>query len=642
VSNSIKERYDVVISYVRFSSAIQELGDSIRRQKSSAKAFCEKNNLVLSDLKYSDFGRSGFKGDHLKADGGLRAFIDAVDNDSEGIRFPKGRTLLLLDEWSRFSRLPPMQAQSVVSQIVALGIDICTCDTEDILSRDADIGTMLTAIIKMNSAYEESARKSKHLKAVWLNKRRALSEDPLNARKMTSRCPSWLYLDKSKNEYIPIPDRVEIVQLIYKLYIEGLGKSAIAKYLNKEGVETFGDSVKSARKAKMWRESSVNKIISDKYGRTTLGELQPYCMVDGKRLPAGDAIKEYYPRIITDNDFYLAQSIRESKITTIGRKGNKLTNIFQGIVVCAKCSSSMVIVNKGNKGSGANLICSRAKVSAGCEYVAWHYGIVEQAILAALINLDYSILLGASNADKKIDNINSTSVILKEQLSENSRLINNVINAIAEIGLNENLEQKLTALEEEKIKLESAFKTCKIQLVSANKNSHTKLSVWKILEQFINYTRDSALTDEDVYLKRSKLSMFIKQNVKEITFTDRLIPMTKWLTKQGFGKGSHIRKMFITVTLNSGVELIITGISKPRYGIQQLASLVADSENTSSSVVTEIDNGKVISKVSQIASSSSDMKYDPDKAEAMGKDEYHASRKNILFNPKKFIVGATN
>lgn len=285
MKKSIKDRYTTVISYVRFSSSIQELGDSLKRQKNSAKAFCEKYNLTLSNIKYSDLGRSGFKGEHLKTDGGLRAFIDAVESDPEGHKFPKGRTLLLLDEWSRFSRLPPMQAQGIVSQIVSLGIDICTCDTEDILSNDADIGTMLTAIIKMNSAYEESARKSKHIKSAWMNKKKALLENPDEARKLTSRCPSWLYLDKKKNEFIPIPERVETIKLIYKLYIDGLGKTAIAKYLNKEEIETFGDSHKSARKATMWRESSINKIISETYGRSTLGELQLYEMVGGKRVP---------------------------------------------------------------------------------------------------------------------------------------------------------------------------------------------------------------------------------------------------------------------------------------------------------------------------------------------------------------------
>lgn len=640
MKKSIKDRYDIVISYVRFSSSIQELGDSIKRQKNSAKTFCENHNLVLSNIKYNDFGRSGFKGDHLKADGGLRAFIDAVENDPEGLKFPKGRTLLLLDEWSRFSRLPPMQAQSVVSQIISLGIDICTCDTEDILSNNADIGTMLTAIIKMNSAYEESARKSKHIKSVWMNKKKALLEDPDSARKMTSRCPSWLYLDKAKNEFIPIPERVETVKLIYKLYIDGLGKTAIARYLNKEGIETFGDSKMSARKATMWRESSINKIISESYGRSTLGELQLYHMVNGKRIPTGDVIKDYYPQIISDSKFYQAQAIRESRITTTtGRKGSKLTNLFQGVVYCSKCSSSMVIVNKGSKSSGANLVCSKAKVKAGCEYVAWHYEFVEKSILATLLNLDYSILLGINNSNESSDALRKTLVSLEGQLRENSHQIDNITNAISQIGLSENLRKKLSSLEEEQLTLELKIKNNQLELASLSKQNHTKLSVWKILEQVINDTQDPTRTDEDIYSKRSKLSMFLKQNIKEIQFTDILLPMTKLLTKQGFGRGSHLRKMIITITLKSGVNLFIIGFSRPRSGIQVLQSLVEDSENSTCSVYTERQHGKIVYRVIQMASSLENMKYDPEKAAALGQDKYYKSRLDILLNPKKFIIG---
>lgn len=639
MKNSIKDRYNTVISYVRFSSSIQELGDSVRRQKNSAKTFCEKHSLVLSNIKYSDFGRSGFKGDHLKADGGLRAFIDAVENDPEGHKFPKGRTLLLLDEWSRFSRLPPMQAQGIVSQIVSLGIDICTCDTEDILSNDADIGTMLTAIIKMNSAYEESARKSKHIKSVWMNKKKALLESPDTARKMTSRCPSWLYLDKTKNEFMLIPERVETVKLIYRLYIDGLGKTAIARYLNKEGIETFGDSKKSARKAAMWRESSINKIISENYGRSTLGELQLYHMVDGKRIPTGDVIKDYYPQIISDSDFYQVQAIRESRITTAtGRKGSKLTNLFQGITYCSKCSSPMVIVNKGSRSSGATLVCSKAKVKAGCEYVAWHYEFVEKSILATLLNLDYSILLGLNSANENSDNLRKDLSSLQGQLMDNSHQIENITNAISQIGLNENLRKKLSSLEMEQLTLESKIKNTELELASLNKQSHTKKSVWQTFEQVINDTQDSNRTDEDIYSKRSKLSMFLKQNIKEIKFTDTLIPMTKLLTKQGFGRGSHLRKMIVTINLKSGVNLFITGFSRPRSGIQVLQSLVEDSENSTCSVYTEKQHGKIVYRVIQMGSSLANMKYDPEKAAQLGHDEYYKSQLHILLNPKEFII----
>ena len=620
MSKSIKNKYDVVISYVRFSSAIQEQGDSIRRQTSSAKAFCEKHDLTLSNISYSDFGSSAFKGEHLKSDGGLRAFIDALEDDSAGLKFPRGSTLLLLDEWSRFSRLPPMQAQGLVSTIVGMGIDIATCDTGDILSNDAGISEMLTAIIKMNSAFEESDRKSKHLKAVWHGKRQALLNDPLHAKKMTSRCPSWLSLDKSKNEYIAIPEREKIVQLIYKLYLDGLGRSAIAKYLNSREIDTFGDSVKSARKAKIWRESSITKILSEDYGRSTLGELQLFKMVDGKRTPVGSPIKDYYPRVISNSDFYQAQELRESRATVRGRKGNKLTNLFQGIIYCNKCSNSMNIINKGKKSSGKSLVCSAAKVSAGCDYVTWHYETVEQSILAAIRNLDFSLLLNTSQTNDAIGEYKKSLVTTGGELKENKKRIDNLIDAIAEFGINEALNAKLLELEEEKSTLESTLKKINTQLASSRQKKQSKTSVWKMLDEVASYAKDPNLSNEEIYSKRSKLVKFIKQYVKKIVFDDELVPITKELTKMGYGKGTHLRQMSIRVILKNKTEIPILGVSKPQYGLQYLESIVEDRPNHTFKVVTIKNKDTAFSEVR----------------------EYKASKEAVLVDPEKNLVKATS
>jgi hypothetical protein len=362
-------------------------------------------------------------------------------------------------------------------------------------------------------------------------------------------------------------------------------------------------------------------------------------MVDGKRIPTGDVIKDYYPQIISDSDFYQAQAIRESRITTAtGRKGNKLTNLFQGIIYCSKCSSSMIIVNKGSRSRGAALICSKAKVKAGCEYVAWHYEFIEKSILATLLNLDYSILLGLNSPNENSDTLRKDLSSLHGQLMDNSHQIDNITNAISQIGLNDNLRKKLSSLEMEQLSLESKIKNTELELASFNKQNHTKQSVWQTLEQVINDTQDSTKTDEDIYLKRSKLSMFLKQNIKEIQFTDILIPMTKTLTKQGFGKGTHLRKMIITITLKSGVDLFIIGFSRPRSGIQVLQALVKDGDNSTCSVYTERQDGKIVYRVVQMASSLENMKYDPEKAAVLGQDEYYKSKLEILLNPKKFTI----
>jgi len=617
---SKKLPYTHCYSYLRYSTAIQSQGDSLRRQTDACDEFCKKHNLTLSDLRFQDLGLSGYHKKHLAEGGSLKALLDAIDND-DGSLFPYGKTLLIIDEFSRLGRMSIIESQKLVIDLLVNGLSIATAADDMIINcEDKDnLGQILLMIVKMQSAFAESERKSKHLKAVWANKRNALLEDPNNAKKMTSRCPSWLRLDKSKNEYILISERVETVKLIYKLYIDGLGRTAIAKYLNSRGIDTFGDSVNSARKAKIWRESSITKITSEDYGRTTLGELQLFKMVDGKRSPVGDPIKNYYPRIIDDSDFYQVQAIRESRTITRGRKGNKLTNLFQGIIHCDKCNSSMIIINKGRKSSGKNLVCNAATVGAGCDYVTWHYETVEQAILAAIRNLDYSSLLNTTS-DEAVNELRSSLNIVEGKLKDNKKRMDNLINAIADSGMNETLKIKLSELEEYKSNLESSLKSINSQLASSEVKEQSKISVWKMLDEVASYAKDPNLTDEEIYSKRSKLVKFIIQNVKEITFDDQLIPITKALTKMGYGKGSHLRQMSMLVILKNKNEIPILGVSKPQYGLQYLESIVEDRPNHTFKVITIKNKNTVFSEVI----------------------EYKASKEAVLADPEKNLVKATS
>ena len=616
MSDNIKDKYDVVISYIRFSSAIQEKGDSIRRQNTNAKRFIEDHGLTLSDISYSDLGKSGYKGEHLKDDGGLRSFIEAVRADTSGLRFPKGRTLLLIDEWSRFSRLKPMVAQGLVGDIVGLGCDIATCDDNSILSEDADIGSMLTAIIKMNSAFEESDRKSRHLKAAWDGKRKALLNNP-NAKKLTSRCPSWLSLDRTTNQYIEIDERVETVKLIYKLYLDGLGRSAIAKKLNSDKVDTFGDSVKSARQSPYWRESSITKILSESYGRAVLGEYQMYRMEGKQRVKVGDAIKDYYPSIIPEDDFYQAQHLRVSRTIPRGAKGTKLTNLFQGLVHCEHCDSSMTIVDKGKNSSGKSLVCSNAKLKAGCDqYVPFHYATVEQAVLSAIRNIDYSTLLNTTKSDEALNDLNVELITATGKLAVNKKGITHISEAISKMGFNSILEAKLLELGEEERTLESDITSINTQLASYQVKEQSKQSVWELLNEVVSYSQ-SKLSDNEIYAKRAKLVLFLNAHIERIDFWNILMPMTKELAS--YGRGKNLIRVDITVTLKGGDQILIRGISKPRAGLHHLISVIEDREiNHTFQVITRRDRHWVDSEVVEYSDLIEVIELDPNKYMVMG------------------------
>ena len=81
-------------SYVRFSTAGQAKGDSLRRQSKEAlnsEAWCKQNGYSLSDEVYFDAGKSGYKGDNSKEGGELHRFMQLVKEnkirDSPILRF---------------------------------------------------------------------------------------------------------------------------------------------------------------------------------------------------------------------------------------------------------------------------------------------------------------------------------------------------------------------------------------------------------------------------------------------------------------------------------------------------------------------------------------------------------------------------
>src|SRR5687767_14753868 len=68
-------------SYLRFSSARQADGDSIRRQTDAAARYASTHGLTLdTSLTFRDLGVSAFEGKNIREGGALHAFLEAVEN----------------------------------------------------------------------------------------------------------------------------------------------------------------------------------------------------------------------------------------------------------------------------------------------------------------------------------------------------------------------------------------------------------------------------------------------------------------------------------------------------------------------------------------------------------------------------------
>lgn len=370
-------------SYLRMSTDLQLKGDSRRRQLEASKAYAETHELDLADdAQLEDIGISAFKGANVR-DGALGQFLEAVKlgNVSKG-------SYLLVESLDRLSREEILQAQSLFLSIIQSGINLVTLiDKKVYSSESANIVDLITSLVIMERAHEESKTKSVRVGAAWKNKRAKAVADGLP---MTARCPSWLKLSSDKKSFEEIHERVKIVRSIFSDSIAGIGMYSIATRLNREGIPAFVGK-------NGWHQSSVDKVLQN---RSVLGEFQPNVKVNGKRVPSGDPISNYYPAIISENDFYQAQHARVGRrVGGKGRKGPGYTNLFTGLARCAYCFDPIVFENKGSGAKGGTyLVCSKAQRGLGCIGTRWRYRDFEASFLAFVQELDLESILN-SDAD---------------------------------------------------------------------------------------------------------------------------------------------------------------------------------------------------------------------------------------------------
>ncbi|TBF75767.1 recombinase family protein [Rhizobium leguminosarum] len=368
-------------SYIRMSTDIQLKGDSLRRQTEESKRYCDENGLELvEDFKLQDIGVSAYRGRNV-AQGELGRFLSLA----EGGLIPKG-SFLIVESLDRISREKPQTAVALFLQILESGVDIITLTDRRIYrSGSADVSDILMSVLIMARAYEESRTKGLRVGAAWENKRKNIHE-----KKLTQVAPAWLRLSEDRRAYNVIPERVAVLQAIYNDADKGKGSFQIARKLNLDGVPTFAPS-------KGWHESYVSKLLTN---RSVLGEFQPHRYIEGKRTPAGDPIADYFPAVVSQDQFERIQAGRAvRKIRGSGRKGRDNVNLFSGVATCGYCNGKMMIVDKGTGPKGGVYIrCDNARRGNDCWAAMWPLKHLETAFLFFVKELDLQSLIVESSA----------------------------------------------------------------------------------------------------------------------------------------------------------------------------------------------------------------------------------------------------
>jgi hypothetical protein len=192
--------------------------------------------------------------------------------------------------------------------------------------------------------------------------------------KKISACPSWLELSEDRRSFVYLEDRAEIVRKIFELSIGGLGSYAITNFLEKQGIPPFGSSQK-------WDHTTIDSMLRN---RAVLGEYQPKSYAGGrsKGIPTGPPVPDYYPAVIDEDTFQKAQAARQQNLmTSRGRKGNDLANLFGGLTTCAYCGSEVRFLSSHPYKS---LVCAKVLDENGCTKTAWSYQDFEANVLQFL------------------------------------------------------------------------------------------------------------------------------------------------------------------------------------------------------------------------------------------------------------------
>jgi DNA invertase Pin-like site-specific DNA recombinase len=507
----------VAYSYIRFSSAEQKKGDSLRRQIELSEDYARRHNLTLDDtLHLQDLGMSAFNRSNITK-GALGGFLKAVESGhiAEG-------SFLLVESLDRLSRDQVLYALEVFTSILRRGITIVTLADGMVYNKDSiahNYGNLVISITIMARAHEESLIKSKRIKAAWDNKRSKIME-----RKLTAQCPRWMQLSADKTTFELIPERAALVKDMLKSAHAGMGQAQIAKRLNEQQVPNFSGQGKG------WHSSYINKILTSP---ALHGEFQPHLFGGGKNLPHGDPISNYYPALICKEDFQVLQMARRQRLFGGGgkaKKGTTVSNLLSGLVKCGYCGKSMIIAGATAKRVQANdglvtvrpsvkvLMCDGGRRGLGCFAVQWNYKDFETSFLTFCRGLDLAGLLQSADdndsGQSELKDLRDELERTQATIQENNRRVQQLLAAIEGGEPPTILVERMRQLENEIATANDREKSLQDQLdlieVSDSSRAAEIASVQDLLQKLDTKTGD------ELFVLRVALAEQIRRLVSEV------------------------------------------------------------------------------------------------------------------------------
>ncbi|WP_343463564.1 recombinase family protein [Pantoea sp.] len=354
------------IAYIRFSTSIQQYGDSRRRQDRLISEWVSQNpGYELDDITYQDLGLSAFSGANALK-GALSDFLDAVEHG-----YIQPGTALLVESLDRLSREKIGDATDRLKSILKAGIDVITLSDHTRYTSDSldDPYALIKAILIAQRANEESEIKSRRMRSAWQKKREDAEK---SGTLITKSCPRWLKVSENGKSFQVIEEYAKTIVKIFRLRLKGHSLNGITKILNDKGITTLTGEIGR------WNPSTIEKLLGNK---ALIGTYTPSYQTMSKGVKD---IVGYFPQVIPSKLFNEVQTVRLAPYGRDKTYDNPyLINIFRTVMRCKSCGHSIILSGIDGRGTGY-YVCPMRRLHR-CSAPAIRRDRVDAALLSSVV-----------------------------------------------------------------------------------------------------------------------------------------------------------------------------------------------------------------------------------------------------------------
>jgi hypothetical protein len=364
-------------SYQRYSSAGQSDGDTLNRQTGKAylwwKREIEPLGIPLDEEARCDRGLSAYKGEHLKDGGALATFLSEI---KAGTIEPG--SILIAENLDRISRQGPKIARKILEQIVDNGVEvhIVNISTKLTFGWENDPTKSIIVDIELGRALKESEYKSERIGSAWKVKRANAA-----SKLVTRNVPLWL--EVKDGQIVEKQEVVAAVREAFRLASLGLGCKSIISRLNGS------------------LPGGLSWLLRTFQSRAVLGELQTFKRFGNKRVPDGEPVADYYPQIVSRQEWQEAREQVERKCKngryrSGDRSSNVAKNLFSGLIcdVTNQPVRSMTYMDV----RGCRYLNSQFSPSDPRKPNRIRYDLFEENLLDYLLQMDWVSVTGKSES----------------------------------------------------------------------------------------------------------------------------------------------------------------------------------------------------------------------------------------------------